>query len=170
MSLAENYDLTETVAKPAASVPPGGTGNILRLALNGGRPRTPASATPQPMTPDITAAVDILDKASRALGALQTRCADLEQQLAAERQRLTVELKAARDQAREWERRATSIKVQLYDSESLLTDAEVRADAAARRAEAAEARSVEAERRAAEAADQLRLYHDKIVGFLGTKV
>jgi hypothetical protein len=170
VSLAENYDLAETVAKPAAPASPGGTGNILRLALNGGRPRTSARAAPQPTPPDIAAAVDILDKASHALGALQTRCAELEQELAAERQRLTVELQAARDQAREWERRATSIKVQLYDSESLLTEAEVRADAAARRAEAAEARSAAAERRAAETADQLRLYHDKIVGILGAKV
>ena len=120
--------------------------------------------------PDFEISLDLLGSAAAALSAIQKRCDLLERTVAAETGRFRSELATMSELAKEWERRATTVKAQLTDREAELTELRIRADTSAIRAEQAEARLIVAEQEAAEAVRQVKMFHDKIMEAFGGRI
>lgn len=120
------------------------------------RPRAPAGEGRR-MTPgDLDAALDMLNRAAKAMDLMQSRFQHVEAYAKGVADRAEKDVAVAYAQAREWE-------VRVAGSETRLDELRDRADAAERRAEAAERRAEAAEAGAKEARDWLECFYDKIV-------
>lgn len=168
LSLAEKNPQGQPSPAQGGPSPNKGLDNILRLALNGAGQRPVSRERTRPM-PDFDQAVDLLNRASDTMDGLKTRCDQLEENAQVEAERFAAELGAARAHAAEWERRATAIKAQLYDSEGRVSDLQLRVAALTQRAEQAEARAAEAEQQALETSEQAMRYHEKIITLFGSR-
>ena len=138
--------------------------NIFRLtaAQPAPQPQQPpervraAGAEPRRVTPpDLDAALDMLNRAAKAMDLMQSRYQQVEDYAKGVADRAEKDIAVAYAQAREWEVRAAG-------SENKLEELRQRAEAAERRAEAAE-------RNAKEARDWLECFYDKIVTSFDTR-
>lgn len=143
--------------------------NIFRLTAAQPQPAQPAfqpapapervravGAEPRRVTPpDLDAALDMLNRASKAMDLMQSRYQQVEDYAKGVADRAEKDIAVAYAQAREWEVRAAG-------SENKLEELRQRAEAAERRAEAAE-------RNAKEARDWLECFYDKIVTSFDTR-
>ena len=119
------------------------------------RPR-PAGSEPRRITqPDLDAALDMLNRAAKAMDLMQSRYQQVEDYAKGVADRAEKDIAVAYAQAREWEVRAAG-------SEGKLDEFRDRAIEAERRAEAAE-------RSAQEARDWLECFYDKIVTSFDTR-
>ena len=161
--------------------------NIFRLA--GGpersRPLAPAPASePRRMTqPDLDAALDMLNRAAKAMDLLQSRYQHVESYAKDLAERAERDLALASSQVKDWEMRAAEGEARIEDAKARLAEAERRAEVAERRAEEVEHRAGEAERRAShaeyradhaersanEAREWLECFYDKIVASFDTR-
>ncbi len=131
-----------TAAKPAPQPAPE------RVRAAGAEPRR---VTP----PDLDAALDMLNRAAKAMDLMQSRYQQIEDYAKGVADRAEKDIAVAYAQAREWEVRAAG-------SEARLDELHHRAEAAERRADAAE-------RSAQEARDWLECFYDKIVTSFDTR-
>ena len=161
MSVAEKLPVSETVGPVTTASSSITIDNILRLALNGVARRGSSPAKPQEL--DFNKAADLLDRATTAIAGLTSRRDELEQAFAEK-------LRAALDEAAEWERRAKVIKAQLQDCENRLSEQQIRIETLTYRAENAEARVAIAEEAVADSRKQVQMYHDKIMSTFGALV
>lgn len=140
--------------------------NIFRLSSTGQeRPRPSAQAPSEPrrMTePDLDAALDMLNRAAKAMDVLQSRYHHVENYAKDIAERAERDLATAFSQVREWEGRAGSSETKLGEAKARLAEAERRAEYAERRAELAE-------RSALEAREWLECFYDKIVACFDTR-
>ncbi len=147
--------------------------NIFRLAGGPERPRAPApsvTSEPRRMTqPDLDAALDMLNRAAKAMDLLQSRYQHVESYAKDVAERAERDLALAVSQAKDWEGRATEGEAVIEDAKARLAEAERRADAAERRAQHAEHRADHAERSANEAREWLECFYDKIVASFDTR-
>ena len=118
------------------------------------RPR-PAPESRRVPQPDFDAALDMLNRAAKAMDLMQSRYQQVEDYAKGVADRAEKDIAVAYAQAREWEVRAAG-------SENKLEELRQRAEAAERRAEAAE-------RNAKEARDWLECFYDKIVTSFDTR-
>ena len=119
------------------------------------RPR-PAGSEPRRVTPpDLDAALDMLNRAAKAMDLMQSRYQQVEDYAKGVADRAEKDVALAYAQAREWEVRAAG-------SEGKLDEFRTRAVEAERRAEAAE-------RSAREARDWLECFYDRIVTSFDTR-
>ena len=131
--------------------------NIFRLtaaqpAQGGSAPERVRAVGSEPRRvsqPDLDAALDMLNRASKAMDLMQARYQQVEDYAKGVADRAEKDIAVAYAQAREWEVRAAG-------SEGKLEEFRARAEAAERRADAAE-------RNAKEARDWLECFYDKIV-------
>ena len=147
-------------------------GNIFRLtaAPQGAAPSAPASpegaeepervraavAEPRRISqPDLDAALDMLNRAAKAMDLMQSRYQHVEAYAKSVAERAEKDIALAYDQAREWEAKAAG-------SEGKVAEFRNRAEAAEQRAEAAE-------RSAKEARDWLECFYDRIVSSFDTR-
>ncbi len=115
-----------------------------------------AGAEPRRVTqPDLDAALDMLNRAAKAMDLLQARYQQVEDYAKGVADRAEKDIAVAYAQAREWEVRAAG-------SEGRLDEFRHRAETAERRADAAE-------RSAKEARDWLECFYDKIVTSFDTR-
>ena len=146
--------------------------NIFRLASQErARPtvQIPA-AEPRRMTqPDLDAALDMLNRAAKAMDLLQTRYQHVENYAKDVAERAERDLAAAHSQAKEWEGRAVSSESKLEEAAARLAETDRRAELAERRAEHAEHRADFAERNATETREWLECFYDKIVASFDTR-
>lgn len=131
-----------TAAQPAPQPEPG------RVRAAGVEPRRVTQ-------PDLDAALDMLNRAAKAMDLMQARYQQVEDYAKGVADRAEKDVAVAYAQAREWEVRAAG-------SEGKLEEFRDRADAAERRADAAE-------RNAREARDWLERFYDKIVTSFDTR-
>ena len=147
--------------------------NIFRLAAGQERPRAPAAlASPEPrrMTqPDLDAALDMLNRAAKAMDLLQNRYEQVESYAKDLANRAERDLALAFSQAREWEGRAAAGETKCEEARVRIAESERRAELAERRAEHAEHRAEHAERSANEAREWLECFYDKIVTSFDTR-
>lgn len=137
--------------------------NIFRLTA--AQPAAPAqtaaaervrAAEPRRVTqPDLDAALDMLNRAAKAMDLMQARYQQVEDYAKGVADRAEKDIAVAYAQAREWEARAAG-------GEDKLDELRDRAETAERRAEAAE-------RAAKEARDWLECFYDKIVTSFDTR-
>ena len=131
--------------------------NIFRLTAaqfpsaqqSGERTRATAPETRRVTQPDLDAALDMLNRAAKAMDLMQSRYQHVEDYAKSVADRAEKDIASALAQAREWELRATG-------SESMLEELRGRATAAERRADLAE-------QGAKEARDWLECFYEKIV-------
>lgn len=143
--------------------------NILRLALsNVARKPAPPVASPSRLGHPFDRSMDMLDRVANNMEALQRRCDHVERERASELDQFRSDVDAAQQQAKEWERRANTVRAQLCECEARLSELQLRLDATVHRAEHAETRLAAAEQQAAEAVDQVHRYHDKIMTVFGS--
>jgi hypothetical protein len=142
--------------------------NIFRLTAAQAAPQ-PAPAQDQPVTerlraaptrprvsqPDLEGALDMLNRAGKAMDLMQSRYQQIEDYAKGVADRAEKDISAAFGQAREWELRAAG-------NEDRLEELRLRAEMAERRAEAAE-------QAAKEARDWLECFYDKIVSSFDTR-
>ena len=115
-----------------------------------------AGAEPRRVTqPDLDAALDMLNRAAKAMDLMQSRYQQVEDYAKGVADRAEKDIAVAYAQAREWEVRAAG-------SENRIEDLRLRAEAAERRAELAESA-------AKEARDWLECFYDKIVTSFDTR-
>jgi hypothetical protein len=115
-----------------------------------------AGAEPRRVTqPDLDAALDMLNRAAKAMDLMQARYQQVEDYAKGVADRAEKDVAVAYARAREWEVRAAG-------SEGKIEEFRDRAEAAERRAEAAE-------RNAREARDWLECFYDKIVTSFDTR-
>ncbi|WP_237477884.1 hypothetical protein [Lichenibacterium dinghuense] len=119
------------------------------------RVRAPGAEPRRVTPPDLDAALDMLNRASKAMDLMQSRYQQVEDYAKGVADRAEKDIAVAYAQAREWEVRAAG-------SENKLEELRQRAEAAERRAEAAE-------RNAKEARDWLECFYDKIVTSFDTR-
>jgi hypothetical protein len=161
--------------------------NIFRLAGGLDRPKAPApvpASAPRRMTqPDLDAALDMLNRAAKAMDLLQSRYQHVESYAKDVAERAERDLALAFSQAKDWEGRASEGEARIEDAKARLAEAERRAESAERRAELGEHRADEAERRAShaehradhaersanEAREWLECFYDKIVASFDTR-
>ena len=117
---------------------------------------------------DFTAAMELVDKASHVIDALQARVRQLELETREVRERSRLEVEAAESLAAEWQRLARATKTQLEDCEKRLATMKQNSDAAEARAEQLKEKLNSLQHLAAEEADQSARFHDKIVSAFGT--
>ncbi len=130
--------------------------NIFRLARADRTPAAPATEPRRVTQTDLDAALDMLNRAARAMDILQSRYQEVESYARDVADRAERDLSSAHEHAREWEARAAA-------GESLVEDLRMRLVAAERRTEVAERRADVAERGAMDARDWLESFYDKIV-------
>jgi hypothetical protein len=140
--------------------------NIFRLTAAQAAPQ-PAQAQPaaaerlRPVTqrrvsqPDLEGALDMLNRAGKAMDLMQSRYQQIEDYAKGVADRAEKDIAAAYGQAREWELRAAG-------NDEKLEELRLRAEVAERRAEAAE-------QAAKEARDWLECFYDKIVASFDTR-
>lgn len=149
--------------------------NIFRLSVAPGqerlRPSAPtAAAEPRRMTQtDLDAALDMLNRAARAMDVLQARYQQVESYAKDLAERAERDLAAAYSQARDWEGRAAASETKFDEARARLSEADRRAELAERRAEHAEHRAEHAERSATETREWLECFYDKIVASFDTR-
>ena len=147
--------------------------NIFRLGASQERLRSPAqSPAPEPrrMTqPDLDAALDMLNRAAKAMDLLQSRYQHVENYAKDLAERAERDLATAFSQAKEWEGRAATSETKLEEFRARLIESDRRADLAERRAEHAEHRADHAERTATETREWLECFYDKIVTSFDTR-
>ncbi len=166
--------------------------NIFRLAGGPERSRPLAPALePRRMTqPDLDAALDMLNRAAKAMDLLQSRYQHVESYANDLAERAERDLALASTQVKDWEVRAAEDEARIEEAKARLAEAERRADVAERRAEqgetradVAEHRAADAERRAShaehradnaersanEAREWLECFYDKIVASFDTR-
>ena len=136
--------------------------NIFRLTAAQPQAAQPAPAPervraePRRVTPpDLDAALDMLNRAAKAMDLMQSRYQQVEDYAKGVADRAEKDIAVAYAQAREWEVRAAG-------SDNKLEDLRQRAEAAERRADVAE-------RNAKEARDWLECFYDKIVTSFDTR-
>ena len=136
--------------------------NIFRLTAPQAAPQPApervraAGVEPRRVTPpDLDAALDMLNRAAKAMDLMQSRYQQVEDYAKGVADRAEKDIAVAYAQAREWEVRAAG-------SESRLDELRQRAEVAERRAEAAESA-------AKEARDWLECFYDKIVTSFDTR-
>ena len=113
-------------------------------------------AEPRRVTaPDLDAALDMLNRAAKAMDLMQSRYQQVEDYAKGVADRAEKDIAVAYAQAREWEVRASG--------------SESRIDELRNRAEAAELRADAAERSAKEARDWLECFYDRIVSTFDTR-
>ena len=134
-------DLDNIFRLTAAQFPPAQQG--------GERVKTTARETRRVTQPDLDAALDMLNRAAKAMDLMQSRYQNVEDYAKSVAERAEKDIAAALAQAREWEQRATG-------SEGMLEEIRGRAAAAERRADLAE-------QSAKEARDWLECFYEKIV-------
>ena len=116
----------------------------------------PGGAEPRRVSaPDLDAALDMLNRAAKAMDLMQSRYQQVEDYAKGVADRAEKDIAVAYAQAREWEVRATG--------------SESRIDELRNRAEAAELRADAAERSAKEARDWLECFYDRIVSTFDTR-
>ena len=129
--------------------------NIFRLtAAPAERPR-PAPDGRRTAPPDLDAALDMLNRAAKAMDVMQSRYQHVEDYAKGVADRAEKDIAVAYAQAREWEVRASG-------SEGKLEEFRLRAEAAERRADAAE-------HAARESREWLERFYDKIVASFDTR-
>ena len=116
---------------------------------------------------DLSAATELVEKASAAIDSLQARCKHLEAEVKEARERAKLEVEAAESIAAEWQKLARATKAQLEDCEKRLAMMKQTADAAEARAEMAKERLESVQKIASDEADQTARFHDKVVASLG---
>jgi predicted nucleic acid-binding Zn-ribbon protein len=136
--------------------------NIFRLSAAAEKQRTPtaAAAAPVPETrrvsqPDLDAALDMLNRAAKAMDMMQTRYQHVEDYAKDVAERAERDVAAAYNQAKDWEARASAYESKINDLCTRLAEAERRAD--------------HAERSAVEAREWLECFYDKIVACFDTR-
>lgn len=116
----------------------------------------PRAALPRRVSqPDLEGALDMLNRAGKAMDLMQSRYQQIEDYAKGVADRAEKDISAAFGQAREWELRAAG-------NEEKLEELRLRAESAERRAEAAE-------QAAKEARDWLECFYDKIVSSFDTR-
>lgn len=161
--------------------------NIFRLAgaPERSRPLAPLPASePRRMTqPDLDAALDMLNRAAKAMDLLQSRYQHVESYAKDLAERAERDLARASSQVKDSELRAAEGEARIEDAKARLAEAERRAELAERRAEQgegradlaehraddAERRADRAERSANEAREWLECFYDKIVASFDTR-
>lgn len=132
--------------------------NIFRLTAAQAAParaRAAATETRRVTQGELDAALDMLNRAAKAMDLMQARYQQVEDYAKGVAERAEKDVAAAYAQARDWEMRAAG-------SEGKLEDLRNRAEAAERRVEAAE-------RDAREARDWLEAFYDRIVNSFDTR-
>ena len=112
--------------------------------------------------PDFDAALDMLNRASKAMDLMQTRYKQVEDYAKGVAERAEKDIAVAYAQAHDWEVRAASF-------ESKLEEMRERAEAAEHRAEAAEQNARDADTSAKDAHEWLECFYDKIVSSFDTR-
>ena len=135
--------------------------NIFRLtATAAAAQRSPETARPAPESrrvpqPDLDAALEMLNRAAKAMDVMQSRYQHIEDYAKGVADRAEKDIAVAYAQAREWEVRASGSEGKLEDLRT--------------RAEAAECRADAAERAAAESREWLERFYEKIVTSFDTR-
>ncbi len=143
--------------------------NILRLALNSvARKSATPMASPSRHGHPFDRSMNLIDQVAGNMEALQRRCDQIERDRAQDAEQSRSEIDAAQQQAREWERRANTVRAQLCECEARLSDLQLRLDATVHRAEHAETRLAAAEQQAVDATDQAQRFHEKIMTVFGS--
>lgn len=112
---------------------------------------------------DLDAALDMLNRAARAMDMLQSRYLEVEAYARDVADRAERDLSQAHGEARQWEARATAGETLAEDMKARLATVERRLEQAERRAELAERRADYAERGAHEAREWLEDFYGKVV-------
>lgn len=157
-SPAETWLLKNSPSDPQEPLPP----RLKNPAQMSGRPEHSAGARR-----DFNAAIELVEKASEAIDALQSRCRQLQMEIKEVRERSRLEVEAAESIAAEWQKLARATKAQLEDCESRLALTKQAADAAEARAEQVKERLESVQHLASEEAEQSARFHDKIVSAFG---
>lgn len=156
-------------AAPTSRAPTRNGGADLDNIFNLGRGERPAGAVPRAGegqrydNGDLNAALDMLNRAARAMDLLQSRYLEVEAYAREVAERAEKDLSSAHDAAREWETRATAGENLAEDMKARLQAAERRVEQAERRAEVAERRADHAERGASETREWIEGIYGKIV-------
>lgn len=111
--------------------------NIFRFAATPERAR-PAAPDPRRVSqPELDAALDMLNRAAKAMDAMQARHQHVEDYAKGVAERAERDIAAAHAQATDWEERARASESRLADSQARIREAERRAELAERGAEEA---------------------------------
>ena len=122
------------------------------------------SLSQSPARTDVTKAVDVLTRASRALDMMQTRYEAMETQAKETVERSKSELAAAQSQIEYWERRAQTAEVQLRRCETQLKDCEEQLKEFDEQLAATERRAEAAEKGVSDARDWIVAHVKSVLG------